>query len=400
MNAKSKLENTADTAITPWLVAILVVAVTLIAPGAWRNQPVATDSASGTLELADVLSADPSGFAVADRARPLHFPADHGPHPDFRSEWWYFTGNLENGSGRRFGFQLTFFRFALDRESVKQRRGNSNWLADQVYMAHFALSDAAGRRFHSFERFDREALGLSGATVRPFRVWLEPWEARSEGAAFFPLLLRARQDDVAVELRLDAGKPVVLQGDRGLSRKSERPGNASHYYSYTRLPAQGSVWVDGEKHSVTGLAWMDREWSTSALDRNQEGWDWFALQLDDGRDVMFYRLRRVGGATDPHSAGTVVGRKGDAIALGAGDVILRPLRFWRSPLGGRYPVAWRFRVPGRGLDLNIDAVFPAQEHAATLRYWEGAVDVSGTSAGRPVRGRGYAELTGYAAAKR
>lgn len=396
MSAPPEVQGQTGATLGPWLAILLVVAGTLTASAIWRPPGAVKSGAGQTLELAAVLSADSAGFAVADQVRAFRFPQDHGPHPDFRSEWWYFTGNLQSEAGRRFGFQLTFFRFALgakDDRPVPQ----TAWSTRQVYMAHFALTDVAGRRFHAYEKFDRGALGLAGAIARPFRVWLEPWEARAEGPGLFPLRLRAGQSGTAINLRVEAGKPRVLQGNQGLSQKSGRPGNASYYYSYTRLPVRGSVRVEGNAHAVTGAAWMDREWSTSALDPDQTGWDWFALQLEDGREIMYYRLRRKGGETDPHSAGSMVDAAGKRHVLGAEDVELRPTRHWRSPRGGSYPVGWRMRIPRHAVDVLVSPVLPAQEHSGSLRYWEGAVDVTGTSAGRAVSGKGYLELTGYAA---
>lgn len=400
MNRPSGGHDPQTTRLGPWLVIILVVGVT-IAGSADQRTRTSEDSDTGqSLELAAVLSGDSAGFAVADRVRPLHFPGDQGPHPDFRSEWWYFSGNLQNNAGRRFGFQLTFFRFALSAGGDRAAPRQTEWSTRQLYMAHFALTDVAGRRFHAYEQFDRAALGLAGAVAEPFRVWLGPWEVRAEGTGVFPLRLRADHGGTAIDLLVQAGKPLVLQGNQGLSQKSGRPGNASYYYSFPRLPARGRVRVDGGTHAVSGTIWMDREWSTSALDPDQVGWDWFALQLDDGREIMFYRLRRKGGSTDRYSAGSIVDVAGNPHELRAEDVILDVTRRWRSPHGGTYPVGWRMRIPDRAVDLLIAPVIPAQEHSGSLRYWEGAVDVTGTAAGRAVSGVGYLELTGYAAAGR
>ena len=395
MSASRERHGLAGNTLGPWLLILLVAGGTLAGSAIGRAPETIDPGAGQSIELAAVLSGDSAGFAVADRVRAFEFPRDHGPHPDFRSEWWYFTGNLQSDGGRRFGFQLTFFRFALSAGDDRPAP-SSAWSTRQVYMAHFALTDVAGRRFQAFEKFEREALALAGAVERPFRVWLGPWEARAEGPDFLPMRLRAAQGDTAIDLRIEAGKPRVLQGNQGLSQKSGRPGNASYYYSYTRLPARGRVRVDGSTYPVAGAVWMDREWSTSALDPDQPGWDWFGLQLDDGREIMFYRLRRKGGETDPHSAGSLVELNGEAHALGAGDVVLRATRQWQSPRGGSYPVGWRVRIPRHAVDVQVSPVLADQEHSATLRYWEGAVDVRGTSAGRAVSGRGYLELTGYA----
>lgn len=346
------------------------------------------------LSVSSVLAGpDTAGYARATGPRPFRFPADHGPHPDYRTEWWYATGNLEGPEGRRFGYQFTVFRSALSPEPPDRR---SAWATNQAYMAHFALTDAASGRFFTAERFSRGALGLAGARARPFRIWLEGWEMSGEGDGAFPLRLRAASESVSVDLVLERGKPPVLQGDDGLSPKGPEPGNASYYYSLTRMPTRGRVTVEGRSVEVRGLSWLDREWSTSALGPELAGWDWFALQLDGGAELMYYRLRGRDGSTVPESGGSWVAPDGASSRLGTGEVRLEPLAWWRSPEGGaRYPVAWSVRIPDRGLDLRVRAVLPDQEWRGAFRYWEGAVDVTGTRDGTPVSGRGYVELTGY-----
>ncbi len=344
------------------------------------------------LAVRDVLGGDSAGFARAERPRAFRFPEDHGPHPEYRSEWWYFTGNLQGPAGRPFGFQLTLFRFALAPWPVERP---SAWAADQVFMGHLALTDPHGGRFHAFERLSREALGLAGARAEPPRVWLEDWllEGREDGG----FRISAFAGDVGVDLELRATKPVVLQGEAGLSQKSAEPGNASYYYSFTRMEARGTVRAFGPALPVNGLVWMDREWGTSALGPDQVGWDWFALQLDDGYDLMYYQLRREDGSADPHSKGTLVDPAGAARVLRAGEVGVEVLGDWRSPRDGvRYPGRWRLRVPAADLDLEVRPALQDQELRLSVRYWEGAVQVSGTRSGRPVGGRGYVELTGYA----
>lgn len=378
-----------------WLLLVAAVLGVAVFGGVWRTPEAPVESeAPGSVKLADVLSQDTAGFARAERIRAFDFPKDHGPHPDFRSEWWYLTANVASAGGRRFGFQLTFFRFALSPDAPP--KGTSAWSTRQVYMAHFALSDIETGKFHPAERFDRGAVGLAGARAAPFRVWVHDWAMESTGADTFPIRLTAKNGGNAIDLLVTAGKPVVLQGDRGLSQKSAEPGNASYYYSFTRLPVAGTVRVDGIDHQVSGLAWLDREWSTSALAADQIGWDWFALQLDDGRDLMYYQLRREEGGADPLSAGVLVDVGGNTQRLAAADVGVRTTGEWRSPAGGIYPSGWRLEVPGHGLDLKLTPAIADQELRGALRYWEGAVEVEGTSGAGPVGGRGYAELTGYA----
>jgi len=332
------------------------------------------------------------GFAHAREPRPFVFPEDHGPHPRYRSEWWYFTGNLETDTGRRFGYQWTLFRFAL---APRPPQSPSHWATNQVYMGHFALTDPAAGRFHSAERISRAAIDLAGVRAAPFRAWVENWQVAEEGDTGIWRLQAEAADGTAVDLALERRKPVVLQGDRGLSQKSAEPGNASYYYSFTRMASAGTVTVDGETHRVRGWSWMDREWSTSALGPDQEGWDWFALQLQDGTDLMFYRLRRADGSVDPHSTGTLVDARGNVQRLAWRDIELEVLEHWRSPRGAEYPSRWRVRLPTHELAFTVTPVLADQEHDLSVRYWEGAVDVEGTRAGEPIRGRGYVELAGY-----
>ncbi|HUF76976.1 MAG TPA: lipocalin-like domain-containing protein, partial [Longimicrobiales bacterium] len=335
-------------------------------------------------------------YARALAPRTFDFPTDHGPHPDFRSEWWYVTGNLTATDGRDFGFQLTIFRSALAPEAPVT---GSAWGTNQAYMAHFTVTDVAERGFHVHERFARGAVGLAGATTEPLRVWLEDWAIEADAAGTFPLDLRAAGDGVALRLELEPAKPLVLQGEDGLSRKGPEPGNASYYYSFTRLLAEGALTIGGEALPVTGTAWLDREWSTSALSAGLVGWDWFALQLADGWDLMIYRLREADGGAAPESEGVLVDPAGRKIPLVWGeDVVVGGTGTWSSPVDGAvYPSGWRIRVPARGWDLEVEPRIPDQELDVSFRYWEGAVSVRGTGeGGEPVAGRGYVELTGYA----
>ncbi len=375
-----------------WLV--LLGAFSLLACREQPSLPHASLSVASALRT----SSD-QGYAKALAPRDFHFPADHGPHPEFRTEWWYYTGNLATAEGRRFGFQLTFFRSALAPAAPERA---SAWATRQAWLAHFTVSDVAGKRFHSFERWSRGAVGLAGAQGEPFRVWVKDWAA--EGAPVFPMRLRAAEGpggETAIDLVLQEGKPPVLQGERGLSRKGVEPGDASYYYSLTRMPTSGTVRVDGQSFPVTGASWMDREWSTSSLGGDQVGWDWLALQLSDGWDVMLYRLRRADGSADPTSSGTLIAPDGSSRPLHLADFQLEGSGEWRSPRSGaRYPARWRLRVPGEELDLDVRPLLADQELDVSFRYWEGAVSIEGTHHGRPVQGQGYVELTGYAAPPR
>ncbi len=329
-----------------------------------------------------------TGFARAFEPREFQFPQDHGAHPDFAIEWWYLTGNLYSENGRRFGYQLTLFRIGLrPGEAAK----DSNWRSNQIYMGHLAISDIAGARHYSAERFARAAAGLAGARAMPFEVWLGPWSMHAD-SGLFPMTVEAQHEDMGLSLQLQSGdKPMVLQGERGLSRKSATPGNASYYYSFTRLPTRGELRIGDAQFSVQGDSWMDREWSSSALDTDQAGWDWFALQLEDGRELMFYQLRNRQGGAHAYSSGSLVEQDGSVHRLLPGQVTLTPLRYWRAGDGTRYPVDWRLQAAEFQLDLEVRASLDDQLMDHSVHYWEGAVDVSGSH-----RGQGYLELSGYA----
>ncbi len=354
----------------------------------------------GRLSLAETLGdVETAGYARALAPRPFSFPEDHGPHPAFKTEWWYVTGNVTTADGRPFGFQFTVFRSALSPPDRAAGGGASAWSTNQAFMGHFGLSDPDGGTFHAFERFARGAVGIAGAHAAPFRVWIDDWALESESEdAFLPLRLSARADGAALDLRLVDGKPRVLQGRDGLSQKGPEPGNASYYYAYTRLPVEGTIRVGGESLAVAGSGWLDREWSTSSLGPGQVGWDWFALQLDDGWDLMVYQLRNADGSADPTSDGVLVSPEGERVPLRWGrDFEIAALDQWRSAVdGASYPSRWKVTVPSRDLDLTVVPVLEDQELNLAFRYWEGAVRVEGSSRGEPVRGRGYVELTGYA----
>ena len=265
------------------LLGVLLGGVYILSP---QRQP---ETIQAILSVGQVLGGDTTGFARAVTPPILSFPRDHGPHPEYRSEWWYYTGNVQTAAGRHFGFQLTFFRSALAAQVAARE---SAWATAQVYMAHLALTDVETERFYAFERFSRASLGLAGARAQPFQVWVEDWSARTQNSDGLPIRLRAGQGEIGLELQLRSAKPIVLHGDRGLSQKGPEVGNASYYYSLTRMPTQGTIHIADEIFQVSGTSWMDREWSTSVLGKEYRGWDWFGLQLSDGSDLMFFRLRR------------------------------------------------------------------------------------------------------------
>jgi predicted secreted hydrolase len=350
-----------------------------------------TRAATGIRFLA---GGDADGFERAYEPRELVFPTDHGSHKGFRNEWWYFTGNLLDANGRHFGFELTFFRFGLTSHA---RARDSKWAANELWMAHFALTDTSAHELHAAERLARGALDLAGATADPLHVWVKDWSVQgSAGVSTASLALAAQDSDASIALELSALKPLVMHGNRGLDSKGPERGNASFYYSFSRLAVSGSISVAGETFDVSGTAWMDREWGSSALSRGVVGWEWFALQLSDGRDLMFYRLRDRDGGSNPYSGGTLIGRDGTAERLSAQDIELIATRQWTSPrTGAQYPIAWRLGIPRYRTELVIEPVLESQELDLTVRYWEGAVRASGTVGDERLTAVGYLELAGY-----
>jgi predicted secreted hydrolase len=376
-------------------VLILVIAGAL----AWLLWPKAPQPLRASL-VAEAAPADTSGFARADGAHPMIFPADHGSHNDFQTEWWYYTGNLTADTGEHFGYQLTFFRRALTSPDQRSAR-DSAWAADQVYMAHLALTDVSTGKHYAFEKLARGAAGLAGAEVEPFRVWLEDWSVAGPSAGQARLRATAKDPASGLDLSLDLNladlKGPILQGDQGYSRKGPEPGNASYYVSLPRLATEGKVTVGGKPFAVDGLSWMDHEWSTSALGAEQAGWDWFSFQLDDDTELMLFRLRRADGSADGFSSGTLIAADGSTRVLSPGDFTIEATDRWRSPrTGAEYPAAWMLSVPSADLRLSITPWLADQEMAVSYTYWEGAAKAQGMRNGQRVAGNGYVELTGYA----
>ncbi|MEW5871702.1 MAG: lipocalin-like domain-containing protein [Chloroflexota bacterium] len=335
-----------------------------------------------------------SGFQRAEGPRTLSFPADHGPHNDFQTEWWYFTGNLSSADGRHFGYQLTFFRRALLPPALIAQR-QSAWGTSQAYMAHFALTDVDDQRYQAFERLARGAAGLAGAQADPFQVWLEDWRVEMLEPGIYRLY--AAQAGTLLDITLVDNKGPILQGDHGYSRKGPESGQASFYYSLTRLVSSGTLQHNGSRWAVEGQSWMDHEFSTSVLASDQIGWDWFSIQLDDGSELMVFQIRKADGSIDPFSSGALVAPDGSLQHLSRQDFEIEVLSNWKSPrTQASYPASWRLSVPVVGLDLRIEPYLADQELDVSYAYWEGCVHVQGSRSGQPVQGDGYVELTGYA----
>lgn len=339
-------------------------------------------------------AADLSGFTRADKPRQFKFPADFGAHPDYQTEWWYYTGNLDTADGHHFGYQLTFFRRALLPPDNAAPRA-SNWATQQVYMAHFALTDVSAGRFVAFERLSRAAGGLAGAQASPYQVWLDDWSVKETGAN--TTQLHAAKGDLVIDLTLTDTTGPVLQGDHGYSQKGPGTGEASYYYSLPHLESHGDIMVGAVSYQVSGLSWMDHEFSTSALANDQVGWDWFALQLSNGSELMIYQIRKADGSIDPFSSGTLIAPDGSSKHLKRDDVQINVEATWKSPhTQALYPSRWQLNVPSINLSLEIEPYLQDQELNVSYSYWEGAVHFSGTTAGQAVNGAGYIEMTGYA----
>ncbi len=374
-----------------FLTAIFVLVAMVVLIAARTPEPQVQARVQGVAAAAEI-----EGFARAEGPVPLTFPADYGPHDAYQTEWWYYTGNLTDADGRHFGYQFTIFRRAAQPPAARAER-ESTWATEQIYMGHFAVTDVAGRRFQAFERFSRGAAGLAGAQADPYRVWLEDWQVAAVPDQPGVTRVQAAAGDVAIDLLLTDTKGPVLQGDRGYSQKGPDPGNASYYYSLTRLATTGQITVGDKTYTVDGLSWKDHEYSTSALAPDQVGWDWFALQLDDGTELKAFHIRRADGSIDPFSAGSFVDAQGQVTRLGRDDFQIEVLDTWRSPrTGATYPSRWRITVPRLQLDLTLTPWLADQELNVSYAYWEGAVRIAGARAGRPVVGNGYVEMTGYA----
>jgi predicted secreted hydrolase len=337
--------------------------------------------------LRDVLGGDATqGYLRAQAPRVFSFPADHGAHPGFRNEWWYLTGNIDTTTGRRFGYQLTFFNSAL--RPPASAGSSSAWDSPRAWMAHLALTDVQSNKYHAVERVTRENPGLAGANAE--RVWLEDWELVF-GDATRPWRLHAIDTGhgIGIDFELRPLKPPVLQGRDGLSQKSPAPGNASYYYSLPRLATGGTVRVGTEEFAVRGQSWLDREWSTSALAADQSGWNWFSLQFDDGQELMYYELLDQNGLTHPQSAGNWTNRDAEQTYIAPTDLRLTPLATWTSPIGTVYVIRWELTYAGHR--WLVAAVIAEQWLDLSLPYWEGAVDIRDADTLAPA-GRGYVEM--------
>ncbi len=395
----------------PWPVFALMALFGLAGIGT-----IAFSSAAPSVQPAPTNSAPT--FTPALPGYQYQFPRDHAAHPDYKTEWWYYTGHLKTKAGRTFGYELTFFRVGT---GLKPLPLHSPWSMDQLYLAHFALTDDQGQRFYHTEQLNRAGIGRAGASSDQYRLWNKTWSATllPDGHSF---QLQASMPQGALKLRLQPAKPLVIQGQNGISQKADCTGCASHYYSFTRLLASGEIIVDGHRMPVTGLTWMDHEFGSNQMTAEQVGWDWFSIQLDDGSELMLYRLRRNDGSADPNSSGTWIPAipkiatqtvsanvpPASSKHIRLNQFTIQPETTWTSPIThGRYPSGWKIFVPTQRLSIEIKPTVLDQELAAPtgtstsaggggVSYWEGRCRVTGTHNGKPVQGQAYVELTGYA----
>ncbi len=350
-----------------------------------------------TLVVSAASPSDPAGgdgWARIEGPPALALPRDHGAHPEVRTEWWYFTANLTDTEGRRFGVQVTFFRQGLD--PSPPRPGDSPLRARHAIAAHLAVTDVDGGRFRHSERVRRSDGVFAGFAADDLRLWLGDWTLERRPGDLLVASAADVASGLAVELAARPAKALVRQGENGYSRKGPDPGNASAYLSWTRLEVTGALELDGRRSEVSGAGWFDHEWGTSQLGEGVAGWDWFSLRLEDRSELMVYRLRRADGTADPFSSGTFIRADGTVRRLGLADAVLEPTGLWTSPAtGASYPSGWRIRVPAEGFDLRVAPLLVSAEldgrGSTGVVYWEGPVAVSGSH-----RGEGFAELTGYA----
>lgn len=369
----------------------------------WRfrgGHPVLVGALTFIISLAGALhlTSAASPWRLALPGWEYEFPRDHRPHPDFKTEWWYFTGNLRDGAGRAFGYQLTFFRQGIRPPSARGGTA-SQLIMNELPFAHFAISDPAGKGFLFQQKLSRGVFGEAGFGAGERIAWIDDWQLTADAAGLFRL--RAAIGEASLELQVRNAKAVwAIHGTGGVSQKAAGEGRASHYYSGTRMTTRGTLTLGGEAREVTGESWFDHEWASNQLTPEQAGWNWFSLQFDDGTELMLYQMRLRDGGIDPHSSGTWIDSAGKAQHLTREDYQLTPVRFWTSEkTGARYPITWRLESPRLGVSLAIDTPLPSQELSLkTIAYWEGMIGATGTQEGRNIRGRGYMELTGYAGA--
>jgi predicted secreted hydrolase len=369
----------------------LLFTVCLLFGGTLPLPAQASQPSCGDLVLKSALiNSFASGFTRAVAPYSFTFPADYGIHPAFQLEWWYYTGNLTSSDGRRFGYQFTIFRYGIIPPSNGQLAER-----DDLFAADLAISDVEGQQFLA-QRIP-PSFGPAGVSPDvPLHIWVRNWQMTAQDAAAKMIHLQASTALIGIDLTTLQIKPPALNGDHGLSIKGPLPGEASYYYSLTRLPTTGSLTINGASFQVTGNSWMDHEFSTGALDKNAQGWDWFSLQLDNNRELMIYFIRNQDGSIEPASQGTFVDAEGTTQTISLTKIQVQTLTHWTSPQSGvSYPSGWRITIQNPSFQLTVTPLLADQEQRSIITYWEGAVSITGSDAGQAVTGSGYVELTGY-----
>jgi predicted secreted hydrolase len=342
-------------------------------------------------------------FKRALPGRVFSFPQDHFSHPEFKTEWWYYSGHLYSQEKKSYGYQLTFFRTGLTREAKNQK---SKWSIKDLYFAHLAITDGSKKKFEYLEKISRGSLGEAGASPykaseKTFRIWIEDWSVEGSGPGMRNHSLKAGNKNFGIELMLTPEKNPVVHGQNGVSQKAEGEGYGSHYYSIPRLKTEGKIFLQNKEIPIQGMSWMDHEFGSSQLREYQVGWDWFSIQLDSRTELMFYQIRQKNGNIDPYSSGTLIFPDGTHGHLTKKEFQIEVLDRWKSQKSGAiYPSKWKIKVPGHQIELNLSPTVKDQElitkESTRVTYWEGSVKVEGRYQGDPVKGMGYVELTGYA----
>ncbi|MEX2604310.1 MAG: lipocalin-like domain-containing protein [Gracilimonas sp.] len=381
-----------------------IFAITLIVGGIWILSEDKKEI-TASISVAEAMGGgNDEGYLRVIGPREFIFPEDHGPHPGYKTEWWYYTGNVFTEAGRQFGYQFTIFRSQLNPpdSTAEVKAYNDDWNTNQLYLGHFAISDVQNLDHIFEERYSRGAAGLAGAKVEPYKIWLEDWsiqriETVYEDDKSFPVGIQAiMEDGHSINLTITPAKPLVLQGEDGYDPKGPEPGNASHYLAFTRMETDGTISINNKNYEVFGYSWMDHEWSTSALDEDQEGWDWFSIQLSNGYELMYYQLRNSDGSVSDYTTGSLIDPDGNKSNIFPDEVKLEVLDSWKSPHSNSvYSSKWTLIIPEFELNLKLETLFPDQEMDASVRYYEGTLGVSGEMGGYEVTGHGFIEMTGY-----
>ena len=352
-------------------------------------------SVDTSISITSAMSENEKGYSKADRPIKFIFPDDHGSHNDFKLEWWYFTGNLKSKDGNKFGYQFTIFRNALSPDSITIQSGFSS---KQLYFSHFTISDIADNHFYYDEQYARGIKGVGSSNYNPLEIRVNDWTIKGNYNQDYSkpdfFLKAVSSVGNSIDLRLIPLKDVVLHGDSGWSKKSNDPGNASYYYSISRLLTKGKIKVNGKDYEVDGLSWFDREWSSGSLSMNQVGWDWFSIQLSDGTDIMFFKLRDKSGITD-FAKGTIIYPFAGSKNLPGEDVKIHTINYFTTNDGIKYPSEWELEIPSESIKLIIKTQIPDQELKLAVRYYEGSINITGSNKSNLISGNGYIEMTGY-----